>query len=127
MIIYIQSSSVKKNEILIIKFKKNESKNYKKHISKKIYYLPYLFYSILTFFVWYKTKFDILQFIPDFKWYFSYGYNFWGDFNSDLSTNIFNNIDGDIDNWQPNPLYTIVFLSPIHLLGSKLILQSRDF
>ena len=91
------------------------------------YFFPYLFYSILTFFIWYKTKFDVTQFVPDFNWYFSYGFHFWGDLNSDLSTNIFNNINTDIDNWQPNPLYPIVFLSPIHILGSKEIFAIEGF
>lgn len=97
---------------------------------EKIYLLPYLSYSAITFYVWYKTKFDLIQFIPDFDFYFNYAYGFWGDFNSDLANRILDALGGNIfirGDWQPAPLYPILFLSPINILGSKYIFAFEGF
>ena len=96
--------------------------------SRKIFLIPYILYSTITFFVWYKTKFDLIQFIPDFSFYFPYAYKFWGGFNSDLATQIINNIGGfDRGNWEPSPIYPLVFLFPINILGSKIIFAIEGF
>ena len=93
-----------------------------KKLFRKYFFLPYILYSSITAFIWYKTKFDLIQFIPDFSFYFTYAYKFWGSWNSDLASNIFSNINNEFyrGEWQPSPIYPVLFLSPLNILGSKI-------
>ena len=57
-------------------------------------------------------------FTSDFDFYHSFANNFFGDFASPLSEKI-NEIDSTRINWNPSFFYSIIFLLPITLFGSK--------
>ena len=113
--------------IKILKLKNMHNKY--KIFFRKVYLFPYIIYSFITFLVWYKTKFDVTQFIPDFSFYFPYAFRFWGNYNSEFAIRLIDNIDGVLNRgiWQPAPLYPIVFLSPLNILGSKIIFAIEGY
>ncbi len=103
--------------------------NIKNIMNKRYSQLPFYLYTLITFFIWYKTKFNVFELIPDFNFYFSYAYNFWGDLNSDLAKNILEAYGG-IDyrgDWQPSPLYPILILSPLNIFGSKILFALEGY
>lgn len=57
-------------------------------------------------------------FTTDFHFYHSFANNFFGDFASSFSEKI-NDLGALRENWKPSFFYSIVFLSPITLFGSK--------
>lgn len=72
---------------------------------------------IFCLFFFYFSKGNTYLFTSDFSFYHDYANSLLGDFASDLSDQIYMNNDNQ--EWNPSPFYSLIFLSPITLLGSK--------
>tara|TARA_Y100001968_G_C19441322_1_gene762690 strand:+ start:1061 stop:2239 length:1179 start_codon:yes stop_codon:yes gene_type:complete len=64
---------------------------------------------------------DVTAITIDFKFYHPYAHNFFGSFASQLSTDLYSSSPIKHIEWIPTPFYTLIFLSPITLFGSRIL------